>query len=244
MDILSTRVDSPPMQPHLPRECEHCSLSGLCRASRQDEPLPLATSIRSRKLVHRGESVYRAGDRLQNLYVLRSGSMKIRVTSPSGLEQITDFPLAGALLGLDALESGIHVCDAIALEDSMLCILPFAELVGNCQHDLVAAQQLHRLIARDINQCRRLLLSLGCMTTDERVADFVMGISEQMASHGYSPREFTLKMTREDIASHLGMKVETVCRVLARLQEASLLNVSRRHVEIRNVDALRKISSG
>lgn len=244
MDILLTRIDPQAPAPPLPPECEPCAVARICRASRNGEDAPLAPLIRTRKRVRRGDAVYRAGDRLQSLYVVRSGSMKIRVTTPSGLEQITDFPVVGALLGMDALETGVHACDAIALEDSMLCILPFAELMGCLQHDAAATQQFHRLVARDINQCRRLLLTLGCMSTEERIADFIVGMSEQMASHGYSAREFTLKMTRDDIASHLGMTVETVCRALARLQEASFVNVTRRHLEIRNVDALRKMSSG
>ena len=102
----------------------------------------------------------------------------------------------------------------------------------------------NRLIAHDMNHCQRLLLTLGRMTTDERIASFLVETSEQMAAHGYSSRQFVLKMTREDIANHLGMKIETVCRVFARLQAASLLLVSKRHLEILDVDALRRLSCG
>ncbi|WP_258127635.1 helix-turn-helix domain-containing protein [Achromobacter anxifer] len=224
-------------------DCEVCPLARICHAGHDADPMQM-TEARARRLVHQGEAIYRAGDALQNLYRLRSGSVKIRATNPAGLEQITAFPVRGAVLGLDAIETGIHTSDAIALEDSLVCILPFCELMGNCRQDFVAAQQFNRLIAHDINEGRNLLMALGCMTTEERVAHFLMGLSEQMAVNGYSPREFVLKMTRGDIASHLGMKVETVCRVLARLQDASLVSFSRRRLEIRNIEALRKISCG
>jgi CRP/FNR family transcriptional regulator len=221
-------------------DCAACPLARLCHPT-EDAPVP---AFRARRRVRQGEAIYRAGDALQNLYRLRSGSVKIRHTNPSGLEQITAFPIAGALLGLDAIETGAHASDAIALEDSLVCVLPYADLMRNCHQDFTAAQLFNRLIAHDINECRHLLMALGCMTTEERVANFLMGISRQMAANGYSPREFILKMTREDIASHLGMKVETVCRVLARLQAASLVQVRRRRLEIRDIDALRKMGCG
>ncbi|CAO3930133.1 helix-turn-helix domain-containing protein [Achromobacter mucicolens] len=230
--------------PGVSADCDRCALARICRAGSDAARPPPSDLVRCRRLIHRGESVYRAGDALQNLYVLRSGSVKLRATNRAGLEQIMGFPSAGALLGLDAIESGTHRCDAIALEDSLVCVLPFSEIMGRCRDDFSCAQQFHRLIAHDIDQYRRLLLTLGCMKTEQRVADFLVGMSDQMSANGYSPLAFTLKMTREDIANHLGMKVETVCRVLGRLQEAALVNVSRRQLQIRDVDALRQMSSG
>jgi len=226
----------------MPEPCERCVMAHLCHPASDGYAAPAPAIVRSQKRVRRGEPVYRAGDPLLNLYQLRSGSAKVRVTNLSGQEQITAFPVAGALLGLDGIETGIHTCDAIALEDSLVCLLPYVELMGNCRNDDGVAQQFNRLISHDSNQYCRLLLTLGCMTTDERVAGFLIGISEQMAANGYSPLAFTLKMTREDIANHLGMKVETVCRVLARLQGASMVKVSRRQLEIRNVEGLRQMS--
>ncbi|MGE8656800.1 MAG: helix-turn-helix domain-containing protein [Achromobacter sp.] len=235
MDTTTTCLPAPfPAAQTLPPECADCVVARLCQPA----------GMRGRRGVRRGEAIFRAGDPLHNLYLLRAGSMKIRVTSTSGLEQITAFPVAGALLGLDAIETGVHTCDAIALEDSVTCALPYRELEAHCEQNAEAARQLHRLIAHDINQGQRLLLTLGRMTTDERIASFLIDTSEQMAAHGYSPRHFVLKMTREDIANHLGMKIETVCRVFSRLQTAALLHVSKRHLEILDVDALRRLSCG
>lgn len=242
MDTTSLPLStSLPASQALPRECASCGVARLCHPL---DAVSLAPTLRGRRGVRRGEALYRAGDALHNLYLLRAGSMKIRVTNTSGLEQITAFPVAGSLLGLDGIETGLHTCDAIALEDSVTCALPYRELQANCERDAEVGRQFHRLIAHDINHCQRLLLTLGRMTTDERIASFLVETSEQMAEHGYSPRQFVLKMTREDIANHLGMKIETVCRVFARLQTASLLQVSKRHLEILDVDALRRMSCG
>lgn len=223
-------------------ECESCPMARVCHPACAEPAM--AQGERGRRLLRRGEALFRAGDALQYLYQLRAGSLKIRVTNHAGLEQITAFPASGALLGLDAIESGFHACDAIALEDSLLCALPYAQLVANCGLDPLAARQFHRLIAHDINHCQRLLLTLGRMSTDERIASFLIETSEQMAAHGYSAREFILKMTREDIANYLGMEIETVSRVFSRLQAASLLQVSKRHLKLPDIDALRRMSSG
>lgn len=244
MDSPIVFSNARPLPAALPRDCERCILARFCHSTGDGFSSPVSSAVRCSRRIHRGESVYRAGDPLLNLYELRSGSVKIRVTNRAGLEQIMAFPAAGALLGLDAIETGTHRCDAIALEDSMVCILPFSDIMRKCRDDFSCAQQFNRLIAHDIDQYRRLSLILGCMKTEERVADFLIGISDQMSANGYSPVIFTLKMTREDIANHLGMKVETVCRVLARLQGASLVKVKRRQLEIRNVQALRQMSCG
>ncbi|CAB3738971.1 MAG: cyclic nucleotide-binding domain-containing protein [Achromobacter sp.] len=244
MDNIVAGQSGSTMGAFIPPQCALCARAPLCHPESEGHPPRISAPVHAQRFIRCGESIYRAGDPMVNLYQLRSGSAKIRITNPSGLEQITAFPIAGALLGLDGIETGLHTCDAIALEDSLLCILPYAELLTHCHHFNGAAQLFNRMMAHDANQHCRLLLTLGCMTTEERIAGFLIGISEQMAANGYSPLAFTLKMTREDIANHLGMKVETVCRVLARLQEASMVKVSRRQLEISNVDALRQMSCG
>ncbi|WP_232311909.1 helix-turn-helix domain-containing protein [Achromobacter spanius] len=236
-----------------PGDCDACGMARICRAgpangawSLHHSPTyasPLHQATRNWRLVHRGEPVYRAGDPLTNLYYLRAGSAKIRVTNPSGSEQIAAFPISGTLLGLDAIATGTHECDAIALEDSLVCVLPFNELMSQCSYDLAATKELNRLIAQEVNQFRRLLTALGCMTTEGRVARFLVNLSEQMAANGYSAREFTLKMSREDIANHLGMTIETVCRTFGRMRTASLLTVKGRNLQIRNLEALKKVGS-
>lgn len=197
----------------------------------------------ARRPIRRGESLYRAGDTLVNLYQLYAGSVKQRITDPSGVEQIVSFPMAGAMLGLDGIETGTYTCDAVALEDSLVCIIPFSELLASSCDDAMMALRLNKVIAQETNHYRRLLMVLACMNSEERIASFLMDISEKMAANGYSPSRFVLKMTREDIAHHLGMKIETVSRVFTRLQIARILEVRRRHLHIRDPDALKKIGT-
>lgn len=220
-----------------------CLVSEYCQHKDPDTGKPFSAHPFPRRSVRRGDSLYRAGDALVNLYQLYAGSMKMRVTTVSGAEHIVSFPMSGALLGLDGIETGAYTCDAIALEDSLVCILSFSGLLsGSCDNQM-AAQRLIRAIARGANDYRHLLSILAGTKSEERVAGFLVDISEKMAANGYSPGEFVLKMTREDIAHHLGMKLETVSRVFTRLQVAHVLEVSRRHLNILDPVALKKIGA-
>lgn len=220
-----------------------CLVPDLCRNAKNPNRPSLPIGAINRRTVRRGQSLYRAGDPLINLYQLYAGSMKLRITNCAGVEQIASFPMAGALLGLDGIETGNYMCDAIALEDSLVCILPFSDLVACARTDAAAALQLSRAIAQDTSHYRRLLLVLASMNSEERVANFLLDISERMATSGYSRREFVLKMTREDIARHLGMKIETVSRAFTRLQLAHILDVSRRRLRIRDLEALSRLGA-
>ncbi len=220
-----------------------CPVPDLCRNIRNDGRQSLPVNGIDRRTIHRGQSLYRAGDACVNLYLLYAGSMKQRITNCVGMEQIASFPMAGALLGLDGIETGKYMCTAIALEDSLVCVLPFADLVARSRGDPMAVLQLNKAIARETNHYRRLLLVLASMNSEERIANFLLDISERMATSGYSPRELVLKMTREDIALHLGMKLETVSRAFTRLQLARILDVRRRHLSIRNPEALSRLGA-
>jgi len=220
-----------------------CFVADLCRHTKAGIHQPFSIDTLPRRTVRRGESLYRAGDTLVNLYQLYAGSVKLRITNCAGIEQIASFPMAGALLGLDGIETGKYTCDAIALEDSLVCSLSFSDLVARSSSDAAAALRLNKAIAQETNHYRRLLMVLTSMNSEERIASFLLDISERMAASGYSPREFVLKMTREDIARHLGMKIETVSRAFTRLQISRILDVSRRHLNIRDPDALRRLGT-
>ena len=223
-------------------ECESCPMARVCHPACAEPAM--AQGERGRRLLRRGEALFRAGDALQYLYQLRAGSLKIRVTNHAGLEQITAFPASGALLELDAIESGFHACDAIALEDSLLCALPYAQLVANCGLDPLAARQFHRLIAHDINHCQRLLLTLGRMSTDEAHRQLP---GRDLRADGrawlFRARVHPENDTRghRQLPGHGDRDGEPgVLAAAGRL----LLQVSKRHLKLPDIDALRRMSSG
>lgn len=223
--------------------CSTCSLRELCLPAGldRDELEAVDRLINRRRLVKRGDHVYRAGTELQFLYAIRTGFVKSCVLHEDGREQVTGFHMMGELMGLDAISSNRHICGAIALEDSEVCEIPFA-LLEQLSRDIASLQHhLHRLMSREIVHDYGVMLLLGSMRAEERLSAFLLDLSRRFAVRGYSSTEFNLRMTREEIGSYLGLKLETVSRVLSRFQEENLIEVRQKHIKIRDLKALRAV---
>jgi CRP/FNR family transcriptional regulator len=214
--------------------CSTCSMQHVCMPSglSSDEYGRLDEIICSTRTVRRGETLYRSGDGFQSVYAVRSGCFKTVVMHRDGNEQVTGFHLAGDALGLDGVSSDHHGCDAIALEDSVVCIIPFDLLELLCREVKAIQHHVHRLMSSEIVRESNLMLLLGTMTAEQRVAAFLLNISTRMKARGYSPAQFVLRMTREEIGSYLGLKLETVSRMFSKLQKAGVVDAHGKEVRI------------
>jgi CRP/FNR family transcriptional regulator len=221
--------------------CSSCSLRELCLPAglspRDLERVDRLVSQRRR--LARGEHLYRAGAPLAALYAIRSGFVKSFVVQADGREQVAGFHMTGEILGLDAIGSGRHLCDALALEDSEACEIPFVRLETLARELPSLQQQLHRVMSREIARDYGMMLLLGGMNAEERLAAFLLNLSQRFAARGYSPTEFYLRMTRQDIGSYLGLKLETVSRSFSGLQRRGLIEVRQRRVRILDLARLR-----
>ena len=220
--------------------CSSCCLKSVClpcdlgrsELGRFDE-----IAIAKRR-VPRGASLYHNGDHFDSLYAVRSGAFKTVGVSRHGDEKITGFHLPGELLGLDAISNQRYGYSAVALEDSEVCVLPFAPLERMAMSMPALQHQLLRLISGDISRDHGLMLLLGSMTAEQRLAAFLLSLSRRHQRLGFSATRFVLRMTREEIGSYLGLTLETVSRLLSRLQREGLIAVHQRDVEIRQPDRL------
>lgn len=188
--------------------------------------------VHSYRHLKKGEALYRVGDSFKNLYAVRTGSFKKLSLLPDGREQVTGFFLAGEALGVDGISAGRYANDVIALEDSSVCVMPFEKLellsreVGAVQH------HLYRVLSAEVVRESGLMLLLGTMTADERVATFLLDLSRRWKQRAYSPTQFVLRMTREETGSFLGIKLETVSRTLSRFQKKGWISVKGKEVRI------------
>ncbi len=192
--------------------------------------------------IRSGRPVYLQGDALTNLYAVHSGSFKSLATLHDGRDQITQFSTSGELMGLDGMGHRVHPSTALALEDSEVCSIPFDAL-----HRVVSANEqwrdsLCRIMGAEILREQAHMLVLGSGSTDGRVAVFLLQLSARMRSRGYSATEFNLRMSRAEIGSYLGLRLETVSRTLSSFQKQGLLLVKRRHVRIRNMMELQRVA--
>jgi CRP/FNR family transcriptional regulator, anaerobic regulatory protein len=223
--------------------CSACSLRELCLPAGlgQEELAQLDRLVNRRQPVKRGDHLYRAGAGMRSLYAIRTGFMKSSVLHEDGREQVTGFHMMGDLMGLDAISSARHMCDAVALEDSEVCEIPFAVLESLSREIPSLQKHFNRIMSREIVRDYGVMLLLGSMRAEERLAAFLLNLSQRLAARGYSPLEFNLRMTREEIGSFLGLKLETISRVLSHFQEKALIEVRNKRIRISDIDALRAL---
>jgi len=221
--------------------CSTCSLHELCLPAGLDatEMERVDQVVKLRRRTKRGDYLYRAGAELDSLFAVRSGFLKSCVVYEDGREQVTGFHMMGEVVGLDAISQERHTCDTIALEDSELCEIPFARLEELTREIASLQRHFHRIMSREIVRDHGVMLLLGSMRAEERLATFLINLSQRFASRGYSAHEFHLRMTREEIGSYLGLTLETVSRVFSRFQDDGLIEVNNRHIRIQDVARLR-----
>ncbi len=223
--------------------CSQCNLRELClpMGLTTDELTSLDTLVSMRRAVRKGEALFRHGDDFISLYAIRTGMFKTRVTSLDGRDQVTGFQMAGEIMGLDGIGTSQHACDALALEDAEVCVIPYARLSELAQQIPSLQRHFHRLMSREIVREHGVMLLLGGMRAEERVAAFLLNLTQRMQARGFSAREIVLRMTREEIGSFLGLKLETVSRTFSRLADEGLIEVQQRHVRIADAEALRAL---
>ncbi len=227
----------------LKQACSNCSLRELClpiglEASDMDR---LDRLVTRRKHMQRGEHVFRVGAPFQFLFAIRTGFFKTYELQEDGQEHITGFHMAGEIIGMDAISTDHNTCNAVALEDSDLCEIPFPQLEGLCREIPALQHQFHKLMSREIIRDHGIMMLLGGMRAEERLAAFLLNLSQRYAARGYSATEFHLRMTRAEIGHYLGMKLETVSRTLTKFQEQGLITVNNKHVELQNLARLHQV---
>ena len=223
--------------------CSSCNLRELCLpvGLTRENLDRLDTLVATRRHVARGDTLFRAGDEFQSLYAVRTGFFKTCVSSEDGRDQVTGFQMAGELLGLDGISTDNHTCDAVALEDSQVCVIPYSQLEGLSREFTELQHQFHKIMSREIVKDHGVMLLLGSMRAEERLAAFLVNLTQRLSARGYSQREFILRMSREEIGSYLGLKLETVSRTFSRMQADGILEVRQREIKVLDARVLQSL---
>ncbi|GAP33706.1 fumarate/nitrate reduction transcriptional regulator Fnr [Piscinibacter sakaiensis] len=223
--------------------CSNCNLRELCLplGLSAEELGRLDTLVARRRSVPRGEALFRNGDPFESLFAVRTGFFKTSVSSEDGRDQVTGFQMAGELLGLDGISHDRHACDAIALEDSQVCVIPFEDLEHLSQQFRELQHQFHKIMSREIVRDQGVMLLLGSMRAEERLAAFLLNLTQRLHARGFSASALVLRMTREEIGSYLGLKLETVSRTFSKFQDDGLLEVKQRQIRVLDEAGLRQV---
>jgi CRP/FNR family transcriptional regulator len=223
--------------------CARCAMRSACVPAGLGavELSRFEGSIHAKRRIAARKHLYRAGDEARSFYAIRSGFIKTSVTTDDGREQVTGFHMMGEVIGLEAIGGGQHASDAIALENTEICEMPFTAL-EQLSHDMPSLQhKLYQMVGQEFQHEREVRVLLGTMRAEERLAAFLLSLGRRYQARGYSPFRFLLRMSRADIGSYLGLRLETVSRLFSRFQTERLLRIDNKSVEILDATALKLV---
>jgi CRP/FNR family transcriptional regulator, anaerobic regulatory protein len=223
--------------------CSSCNLRELCMPIGFDpqDMHKLDEIVTIRKKIKQGDLLFENGETFTSLYAIRTGFFKTSVASEDGREQVTGFQMAGEIIGLDGIVQDRHTCSAEALEDSEVCVMPFDHIEDLSREFPVLQKHVHKIMSREIVRENGMMMLLGNMSAEERLANFLVNLIQRLFARGQSQSEFILRMSREEIGSYLGLKLETVSRAFSKYSDDGIIEVKQKHIKILNPDALKQI---
>jgi len=230
-------VNEVPAVPLAPRCVEAALLRALNGEHRDAVGAALPTGTRLR--VAAGAALLHEGAPATQLCVVLAGTFKILKTADDGYDHVLAFALRGDVLGYDGLADGRYASAAVALEDSLVLMLPPTQFDALRRSDPALDGAVQAVLSRQLARAVELAELMSAVAADARLARFLLHLSARMAEQGLSPRRLLLRMNRRDIASHLGLAHETVSRSFGVFAERGWLQVTNREVEILDFAALR-----
>lgn len=222
--------------------CNNCGLDNIClpRGLSHEEVESISQIVKAKKTLQRGEFIYHEGDNFRGILAIKSGSAKLVGADQHGNEHILNILLPGELLGFDGLSTDKHSCAAIALETTSFCLLPADSMEDLFQNIPSLTRELFRHSGEKMLEDKNQLI-LSKRPAEERLAYFLISLSERLKRRGFSASEFKLSLSRQEIGNHLGLALETVSRLLKKFQEDELILVQNRFITITDLNALKNL---
>jgi CRP/FNR family transcriptional regulator len=229
---------------HVKSACEACRVRELCLpTSLNDQDVTLIDElVVRREPLKKGDYLYRTGDKFRGIYALQYGAIKTYGVTLQGREQVTGFHLAGEVLGLDAIDQNIHPCNAVALEKTEVCQIPFEKLEQLSTTVPALLHNLSKVMSREILREEHVLMMLGGTTAEQRIARFILNLKKRIAEREVMGYSFKLCMSRQDISNYLGLALETISRQFTQMQDKGILEIHNRHITILLPEALQKLA--
>ena len=229
---------------HVKPACEQCRVRELCLPTNlQTTEVSLMDELVVRRApLAKGDYLYHTGDKFKGIYAIQNGAIKTYGVTLDGREQITGFHLSGEVFGLDAIDANVHPCNAVALEHTEVCQIPFDKLEQLSGDIPGLLHNLSRIMSREIVREQHVLLMLGGTTAVQRVARFLLNLSQRYADQSLRSDSFRLCMSRQDISNYLGMALETVSRQFTQFQDKGLIEVHNRQVVLLQYNELKKLA--
>lgn len=215
--------------------CELCSIGDMCIPMLLDNTL--CTVLERKRSYLKNEILIAKGAPLKKFYIIHSGALKTYVTV-DGVDQINGFYLPGDIIGLDGISTKKCNNTVQALTHTLVCELLYEELMELVLKNIKVRDMILNLMSIDIYNYQELLLCYSQKNAEEKLATFIHSLYTRYSRRGHVSNNIKLSMSRSDIASYLGLTIETISRILARMQDANILSVRGKYLYIKNLPAL------
>jgi len=224
--------------------CSTCMLNSLCLplGINSNDIVKFDEVVSERIRIPKGAALFHQGEPATAIYGIRSGSIKTQLEDAVGQVQVTGFLLPGEVVGIDGFLNTTQLSNAIALEDTEVCVARIEDMDRVAAHVPAVQHQLRRLSSEEIKRSQQLVVALGVLRSEQRLAAFLLDLSQRLSALGYSPNEFVLRMSREEIGNYLGLTLETVSRLFSRFARENLIRIHQREVQLLDLPTLRQVS--
>ncbi|MCL4147489.1 UNVERIFIED_CONTAM: hypothetical protein GTU68_057614 [Idotea baltica] len=223
--------------------CQVCHAKKICVSAclKEEELIKFDRIVNHQTPIHKGDRLFLAGENLNSIFVLHSGSVKTYIESSDGDNQITGFHMPGDVIGIHGLFNKIHTDTVEALETSSVCELKFSHYEDLAEEFPEVRTEIMQHIFREMTHEQEHLLILGKMSSERRIAYFLLDLSSRLSEHNLSPKRINLSMTRREVGNYLSLAVETVSRILTRFQTRGIIEIDRRSILIKDKQRLEMV---
>ncbi len=223
--------------------CSTCMMANVCLPTGMStsEIAQLDDLVKERLRIEKGQALFQHGKGFDALFALRSGSIKTQMIEACDQHQITGFFLPGEVVGLDGMMQRTHSSTAVAMEDSEVCVIKLADIDEISRRLPILQHQVRLLMSKEIARSHHIMLALGSMRSEQRLATFLINLSQRLTALGYSSIEFSMRMSREEIGNYLGLTLETISRVFSRFARDGVMQVHQREIKILDMVALNEL---
>lgn len=224
--------------------CTNCGLQKICfPTGLQKNDVDLLDDIVDRKApIKKNHHLFETGQKFTSIFAIRAGAIKLYSYSDLGDEIIHGFFLPGDVVGFDGLLDKAYKYNAMALDSTSVCDLPYNQLSDLAIKIPNLNNQIMTVMSKKMEDGRLHSELLIKRNADQRVAHFIWNMAERHQHRGYAHDEFRLPILHRDVALYLGLTPETVSRILAKLNADNILSWKKKEVIIFNEDELKRVA--
>jgi CRP-like cAMP-binding protein len=224
-----------------PRNCQDCrcvsrSLLGTCQLSE----LSLISGSKVSQQYQRGQIIFQEGNRPAGLYCIHQGRVKMSKLSSDGKEQILSLRKEGDVLGFQPLcTGGSYEATAVALTDCVVCLVPRPDFYSLLEQNSQFSHALLRRLSEVLSETQQQMLHTAYKPVRERLAEALLLLYNFFRPE--TPDQFSIPISRDDLAAITSTAKETASRLLSELREEGIIATQGSRIIVLDLPRLQKM---